>query len=65
MITPAHKNVVEKYLSDLEGSVAHVRAHPELATQGRAAAYGMLARLPERGTLDELILQHLDGTYRS
>ena len=32
--------------------------------QGNAALYGLLARLPERGQVSELVLQHFDQLYR-
>lgn len=66
MITPAHRDIVPAYLGDLRDAVAHVRAHPEAGQSGQAAMYGMLGRLPEseQGLVRDLILQHLDGTYR-
>jgi glutamate/tyrosine decarboxylase-like PLP-dependent enzyme len=65
MITPAHGRIVEQYLHDLRESVEHVRRHPELSMTGNAATYGMLARIPERGVLAELILQHMNELYRT
>ena len=64
MINPNHAAIVDEYLRDLADSVAFVRAHPELGSQGQAAMYGLLARLPERGHVAELVLQHFDGIYR-
>jgi hypothetical protein len=64
MINPNHAAIVEDYLRDLADSVAFVRAHPELGSQGNAAVYGLLARLPERGQVAELVLQHFDQLYR-
>lgn len=64
MINPNHAAIVEDYLRDLAESVAYVRAHPELGSQGNAALYGLLARLPERGQVSELVLQHFDQLYR-
>ncbi|MBL9007495.1 MAG: aspartate aminotransferase family protein [Myxococcales bacterium] len=64
MINPNHAAIVDEYLRDLADSVAFVRAHPELGSQGQAAMYGLLARLPERGQVAELVLQHFDGIYR-
>jgi glutamate/tyrosine decarboxylase-like PLP-dependent enzyme len=63
MITPAHEPVVGRYVADLERAVAYARAHPEAATEGRAAMYGMMARLPDRGTVEEMILQFMDDLY--
>lgn len=68
MITPAHAAIVEPYLNDLRDSVAHVSAHPELAAEGNAAAYGMLTRLPPGEATDDFvdgfIVQHMDQLYR-
>jgi len=64
MITPAHQDIVPAYLHDLQECTSYVSAHPELATQGSAAMYGMLAQIPEGGMVRELILQHLGGMYR-
>lgn len=64
MINPNHAAIVEEYLRDLADSVETVRAHPELGSQGNAALYGLLARLPERGQVAELVLQHFDQLYR-
>lgn len=68
MITPAHATIVEPYLNDLRECVAHVTAHPELAAEGNAAAYGMLTRLPPGESTEEFvdgfIIQHMDQLYR-
>jgi sphinganine-1-phosphate aldolase len=63
MVTPAHSGIVDRFLEDLRDSVDDVRAHPELATSGQAAMYGMMTTLPDDGTLDEIVLQTLDGLY--
>lgn len=64
MITPAHAAVVDRYLADLASSAAYVASHPETATEGAAAMYGMLALLPERASVEGFILQNLDALYR-
>jgi glutamate/tyrosine decarboxylase-like PLP-dependent enzyme len=64
MITPAHEAIVQPYLTDLAECVAYVAAHPELAAQGNAAMYGMLAQIPDRGMAHDLVLQHMGGLYR-
>ena len=63
MVTPAHACVVERFLEDLHDAVEDVRAHPELASTGQAAMYGMMTTLPDGGMLDEIVLQTLDGLY--
>ncbi len=63
MVTPAHAGIVDRFLEDLQASVDEVRAHPELATSGQAAMYGMMTTLPDTGMLEEIVLQTLDGLY--
>jgi glutamate/tyrosine decarboxylase-like PLP-dependent enzyme len=63
MVTPAHAGIVEEFLGDLRDAVEEVRAHPELASSGQAAMYGMMTTLPDDGTLHEIVLQTLDGLY--
>ena len=66
MITTPHVDVVEPFLADLAEAVETVRGHPELATQGEAAMYGMLSEMPDeqQGDADDFVLQVLDGLYR-
>jgi len=63
MVTPVHAGVVEDFLDDLHDAVDDVRAHPELASIGQAAVYGMMTTLPDDGMLNEIVLQTLDGLY--
>lgn len=63
MVTPAHAGIVDRFLDDLQASVDEVRAHPELATSGQAAMYGMMTTLPDTGMLEEIVRQTLDGLY--
>lgn len=62
-VTPAHEPIVDTYLSDLRAAVEEVRAHPERASEGQAAAYGMMARMPDRVLVRDFILQYLDDLY--
>jgi hypothetical protein len=63
MVTAQHLAVVDSYLSDLRAAVATVRAHPELAQQGHAATYGMLAHVPLRGMVKRRVLDLFAGMY--
>ncbi len=65
MVTPVHVDVVEAFLADLAASVEEVRARPELANEGQAAMYGMMANLPdgEEDQVQEFVLGLLDGLY--
>jgi sphinganine-1-phosphate aldolase len=48
-VTAAHAPIIERYLADLTDAAAEVRADPSLAREGKAAMYGMAAKLPLRG----------------
>jgi glutamate/tyrosine decarboxylase-like PLP-dependent enzyme len=62
MVTPAHRAIVERFLSDLAECARAVRdAGP--AQTGAAAMYGMLATIPDRGMVREMVLEFLDGLY--
>jgi hypothetical protein len=57
MVTAQHLKVVDQYLADLEKAVEIVKANPELAEQGGAATYGMLAHVPLRGMVKKKVLE--------
>jgi glutamate/tyrosine decarboxylase-like PLP-dependent enzyme len=61
MITPVHAPIAGKFLDDLRASAEELRAHPELATEGQAAMYGTMAKVPDRGSVREFVLSFLDG----
>lgn len=61
-VSPIHHQVVGRFLEHLRGATKRV-ADEGLTAQGAGAMYGMLADLPDRGQVHELILQFLDGMY--
>ncbi len=65
MVTAQHLAVVDDYLADLGEAVAAVRADPELARQGGAATYGMLAHVPLRGMVKKKVLEMYSKQYRA
>lgn len=65
MVTAQHLAVVDDYLADLRDAVAAVRADPELAKQGGAATYGMLAHVPLRGMVKKKVLEMYSEQYRA
>ena len=65
MITAQHLPVIDDYLRDLRDAVAAVKADPGLATQGRAATYGMMAHLPLRGVVRHKVLDLFADSYRA
>jgi glutamate/tyrosine decarboxylase-like PLP-dependent enzyme len=65
MVTAQHLMVVDQYLADLEKAVEIVKANPELAEQGGAATYGMLAHVPLRGMVKKKVLEMYSEQYRA
>ncbi|RYF17747.1 MAG: aspartate aminotransferase family protein [Comamonadaceae bacterium] len=65
MITAGHLKVVDDYLRDLREAVDVVRADPQLAQQGSAATYGMMAHVPLRGMVREKVLDLFVQMYRA
>ena len=65
MVTAQHLQVVDQYLEDLRASVDTVRANPDLAQQGGAATYGMLAQVPLRGMVKKKVLEMYSEQYRA
>lgn len=65
MVTAQHLKVVDEYITDLKQSVATVKANPELAQQGGAATYGMIAHIPLRGMIKKKVLDMYAGLYRA
>lgn len=64
MVTsPAHGEVADQFLADLEAAVDHVRGNPAASQKGQAALYGMMTTLPDPTMVDEVVLQMLDGLY--
>jgi glutamate/tyrosine decarboxylase-like PLP-dependent enzyme len=55
--------VVATYLEDMRAAVAHVRAHPELAGEGEAAVYGLMAKVPVKGLVAHEVLKVMEGMY--
>lgn len=64
MITAPHEKVVDEYINDLKNSVAYVKEHPELAEQGEAATYGMIAHIPLKGMVRKSVLDMFSNSYK-
>jgi len=65
MVTAQHLKVVDQYLDDLKECVAIVKANPELANQGGAATYGMMAHIPMRGMVKKKVLEIYSNLYKA
>lgn len=55
--------VVDEFAEDLRESVEHVSKHPELASQGDAAMYGMMAKIPVRGAVKLSVRKVMEEMY--
>lgn len=64
MITPAHENVVEQFLTDLKRAVEDVKAAPEKYERGSAAMYGMMGQIPDRAQVTEYMKDTLNKMMR-
>ena len=63
VVTPAHRDAVQPFLSDLAQAAREV-ASSGPTTGGTAAMYGMLNSLPDRGQVRTIILDFIDGMTR-
>lgn len=63
IVNPNHQGIVEEYLADLKDAVCFVKKHPEKAHEGRAAIYGLSAKIPLRGLVRKQILKTYQQLY--
>ena len=54
---------IPTFLADLGAATAHVKAHPELASEGNAAMYGMMAKVPVRGLVKLSVQKVMESMY--
>ncbi len=59
VVTPAHEKIAGEFLADLEAATSSV-AREGPAPGGRAAMYGMLGTLPDRGAVEKVIQDFMD-----
>ena len=62
-VNASNAPVVDEYLADLRAAVQHVRAHPGLRSEGEAAMYGMMAKVPLRRVVAASVRDVLAGMY--
>lgn len=55
--------VAERFVTDLEESVAYVKAHPD-EKGSTAPVYGMAATIPLRGMVSDMLKRYMDVLYR-
>ncbi len=59
----ANEGMVEEFVRDIEASIEEVRANPEVAQQGDAALYGMMANIPARGVVKYSVQKIMEKMY--
>ena len=64
-ITPAHAPIVDRYVNDVKDAYAEAKAHPELAGEGMAAMYGMVAKIPDPAMAHQFLYQYMDQRYET
>jgi len=64
-ITPANEPALSQYLADLKDAYDTARAHPELAGEGMAAMYGMVAKIPDPTMVHQFLYQYMDQRYET
>lgn len=62
-INAANGPVLDTYLADLAEAVETVRANPELAGEGEAAMYGMMAKVPVKRFVGLAVRKVMEGMY--
>ncbi|KAE9604956.1 hypothetical protein Lal_00036837 [Lupinus albus] len=61
-VTLQHVPVVEDFLGALKESVKTVKENPGPIKGGLAPIYGAAGKMPDRGTVQELLVDYMDGT---
>lgn len=66
-ITVMQKNlsVIPQYLSDLRVALDYAKANPRAKAKGNAALYGLMARIPFRGMVEQNVRQMFEELYAS
>ena len=59
MVNPHHAEIVDSFITALRSAVKEVVENPEKATGGEAAIYGMVASMPDRGKVTDLVVNFL------
>ncbi|XP_015894281.1 sphingosine-1-phosphate lyase isoform X1 [Ziziphus jujuba] len=61
-VTLQHVPVVEDFLRDMKESVKTVKENPGPKDGGLAPIYGAAGKIPDRGMVQELLVNYMDGT---
>ncbi|CAL4950848.1 unnamed protein product [Urochloa decumbens] len=61
-VTLQHTTVYKDFLKDLQDSVDTVKANPGPISGGMAPIYGAAGKMPDRGTVRELLVEFMDSS---
>ncbi|CAN0929201.1 Sphingosine-1-phosphate lyase, partial [Linum grandiflorum] len=61
-LTLQHVSIYEDFLADLKESVKTVKANPGPVKGGMAPIYGAAGKMPDRGMVQDLLVDYMDGT---
>jgi glutamate/tyrosine decarboxylase-like PLP-dependent enzyme len=62
-VTSNHRDVASAYLADLREAAAYVAAHPEEKSDGNAAMYGLMAKVPVRALVRQGVQKVMESLY--
>ncbi|KAH0991951.1 hypothetical protein GBA52_003434 [Prunus armeniaca] len=62
-VTLQHVPIIDDFLRDLTESVKTVKENPGPISGGLAPIYGAAGRMPDRGTVQELLVNYMDGAF--
>ncbi|CAD6253297.1 unnamed protein product [Miscanthus lutarioriparius] len=61
-VTLQHTTIYDQFLKDLQYSVNTVKANPGPISGGMAPIYGAAGKMPDRGTVKELLVEFMDSS---
>jgi sphinganine-1-phosphate aldolase len=61
-VTLQHVDIVDDFLDDLAAAATTVRENPGKFEDGMAPIYGAAAKMPDRGTVRDILVAYMDST---
>ena len=62
-VMPQNLPVLQQYIEDLKAAVAFAKANPKAKAKGNAALYGLMARIPFRGMVEQNVRKMFEALY--
>ncbi|MBT8194987.1 MAG: aspartate aminotransferase family protein, partial [Bacteroidia bacterium] len=62
-ILPINVDMIDQYLIDLKKAVVFAREHHEATAKGNASFYGLMARIPFRGMVEDSVKKVMEEMY--